>query len=80
VRRGSASGLGWALLLAVVGLLLGTAVGRLATGRMAVLAHPFAFGPNTLSLGALSLSLRVDTDLLGLVGAAAGVLLAMARR
>lgn len=71
---------GWGLLLAVVGLLVGTRVGVLAHGQFAALAHPVDLGPSGLSLGALAVSVRVSTNLVGLAGAALGALLVLLRR
>lgn len=71
---------GWAILLAVVGLLVGTRLGDLLGGHWASLDHAVAFGPTSLSLGALAVTVRLSANLVGLVFAAAGALVVALRR
>lgn len=79
-HRASAPSVGWGLLLAIIGLLLGTYVGHRLGAQHAIVGRPFAFGPTGLNLGALDVTVRVSTNLLGLVGAALGAVFGVSRR
>jgi hypothetical protein len=71
---------GWGLFMAALGLVLGTPTGALVGDRAPFLARSLAPGPLSLGLGALRLTLDVHTNLVGLIGAALGALVALARR
>jgi hypothetical protein len=58
----------------ILGLLIGTFVGR--TWPVGPLAHPLALLPWQLDLLVVGIRVWVTTNVLGLVGAAAGVVLA----
>lgn len=79
-RRERTPSVGWGLLLAIIGLLLGTYLGARLGAHAAILHHRYGFGPTSLNLGALGVTVRVTTNLLGLVGAAVGAALALFRR
>ena len=79
-RYTSTRSVGWGLLLAIVGLLLGTYAGTRLGGHLSVLSRSLSFGPTALNLGALGVTVRVDTNLLGLIGAAVGALVTVTRR
>ncbi len=79
-HRATVPSVGWGLLLAIIGLLLGTYVGAHIAAHVAPLDRRFAFGPTALNLGALGIAVRVNTNLLGLVGAALGALVGLRRR
>ena len=79
-RQTRVPSLGWGLLLAVIGLLLGTYLGTRFAPHSALLTQRIAFGPASVHLGALGLTVHVRTNLVGLVGAAVGALVGLARR
>lgn len=79
-RHTSARSVGWGLLFAILGLLLGTYLGRHLGAQASILSRSLTFGPNALNLLAFDVTVRVDTNLLGLIGAALGAFVAVTRR
>ncbi len=74
MRKGRRSG--WSLFLALlVGAIIGTVVGQHLTPS--VLRHPLTLGPDTVNLYLVRVTLWIQTNLTGLIGAALGLFLAL---